>query len=142
MNYSQLAKNEVVKLKFGADCCRTAFLSAVIHSTGSVVIRDKTLAVEIVSENEELLEKTSSIIIDFYRFEPIKAGRKLILSGDAAMLVMHDVGIFRLEDGHTVVEEGILPSLVESDCCAVNYIRGVFLGAGSISANVYSVLSG
>ena len=50
------------------------------------------------------------------------------------MLVMHDVGIFRLEDGHTVVEEGILPSLVESDCCAVNYIRGVFLGAGSISA--------
>lgn len=134
MNYSQLAKNEVVKLKFGADCCRTAFLSAVIHSTGSVVIRDKTLAVEIVSENEELLEKTSSIIIDFYGFEPIKVGRKLILSGDAAMLVMHDVGIFRLEDGHTVVEEGILPSLVESDCCVVNYIRGVFLGAGSISA--------
>ena len=108
MNYSQLAKNEVVKLKFGADCCRTAFLSAVIHSTGSVVIRDKTLAVEIVSENEDLLEKTASIIRDFYGFEPIKAGRKLVLSGDAAMLVMHDVGIFRLEDGHTVVEEGIL----------------------------------
>lgn len=136
MNYSQIAKNEILKLKFGADCCKTAFLSAVIHSTGSVVIRDKTLAVEIMSENEELLEKTASIILDFYGFEAAKSGsRKLVLSGDDAMTVMRDVGIFREEGGHTVVEEGILPSLVQNDCCAVNYIRGVFSGAGSISAN-------
>ena len=82
MNYSQIAKNEILKLKFGADCCKTAFLSAVIHSTGSVVIRDKTLAVEIMSENEELLEKTASIIRDFYGFEATKSGsRKSVLSG-------------------------------------------------------------
>lgn len=136
MNYSQIAKSEVIKLKCAADCCKTAFLSAVIHSTGSVVIRDKTLAVEILSENDELLEKTAAIIRDFYGFTAIKSGpRKLVLVGDEAMLVMRDVGIFRFEGGHTVVEEGILPELTQNDCCAVNYIRGAFLGAGSISAN-------
>lgn len=135
MNYSQLAKTEVVKLGFSTDCCKVAFLSAVIHSTGSVVIRDKSLAVEIFSENDDLLGKTAKIIHDFYGVDVSKTGaRKIVLHGNAAMEIMRDVGIFSYSGANTVVEEGIMPRLVENKCCSVNYIRGVFLGAGSISA--------
>lgn len=135
MNYSQIAKTEVVKLGFSTDCCRVAFLSAVIHSAGSVVIRSKKLAVEICSENEELLEKTAKIILDFYGVEVAKSGaRKLILQGSSAMEIMRDVGIFCSDGEHTMLREGIAPYLVENKCCAVNYIRGVFLGSGSLSA--------
>lgn len=136
MNYSQLAKNEVVKLGFSTDCCKTAFLSAVIHSAGSMVISVKTLSVEIFSENSALLNKTAAIIREFYGAQPERTSpRKITLSGETAMTVMLDVGIFRKDDGHIVLEEGIAPAITLNKCCAVNYIRGVFLGAGSISAN-------
>ena len=135
MNYSQLAKNEVVKLGFSTDCCKKAFLSAVIHSAGSVVISGKVLAVEIYSENDELLKKAAAIIEEFYAVTPdMSKNRKLIVAGDDAMTMMTDVGIFCSDGGHTVVQQGIMTALVINKCCAVNYIRGVFLGSGSLSA--------
>ena len=135
MNYSQLAKNEVVKLGFSTDCCKKAFLSAVIHSAGSVVISGKVLAVEIYSENDELLKKAAALIEEFYAVTPdMSKNRKLIVAGDDAMTMMTDVGIFCSDGGHTVVQQGIMTALVINKCCAVNYIRGVFLGSGSLSA--------
>lgn len=135
MNYSQSAKSEIVSLKEGADCCRLAFLSAVVHSAGSVLISDKGLKVEICSENSALLDKLSCIIKDFYDVEPCHAGRlRIDIAGEAAMSIMYDCGIFMRDAEHTYVADGIAPFLVENECCRVNYIRGVFLGAGSISA--------
>lgn len=134
MNYSMMAKNEIVKLGFSTDCCKLAFLSAVIHTAGSVLIRDKKLEVEIFSENVKLLEKVGAIIKEFYSAEPSYGKRKISLVGDRAMAVMYDCGLFVTDGGHTVVEEGINASLIQSPCCKVNYIRGAFLGAGSLSA--------
>ncbi len=134
MNYSVIAKNEIVKLGFSTDCCKLAFLSAVIHTAGSVLIRDKKLEVEILSENDKLLEKIFSVIVEFYKTEPITGKRKISLAGDVAMSVMYDCGLFVSDGEHIVVENGIKPSLVQSPCCKVNYIRGAFLGAGSLSA--------
>lgn len=135
MNYSQSAKSEIVSLKEGADCCRLAFLSAVVHSAGSVLISDKGLKVEICSENSALLSKLSGIIRDFYAAMPLRAGKSRIeISGDAAMSMMYDCGIFMRDEEHTYVADGIAPFLVANECCKVNYLRGVFLGAGSISA--------
>lgn len=49
---------------------------------------------------------------------------------DGIAQVLNELGIL---DDHMVVAPGILPRVVRKDCCAVAYLRGAFLGGGSIS---------
>lgn len=124
-----------MKYGFSTDCCKLAFLSAVVHTAGSVFISHKRLGLMVMSDNQALLKKVAEVMEQFYGLETkLKGKTQLMVSGDILLRALVDCGIFKLVDGETQVESGISPKITREECCRVNYIRGAFLGAGSLSA--------
>lgn len=124
-----------MKYGFSTDCCKLAFLSAVVHTAGSVFISDKKLGLVIMSDNRLLLKKVAEVFAEFYGLKTTLKGKtQLVVTGEILLRALVDCGIFKVVDGQTEVEVGISHKIIGDECCRVNYIRGAFLGAGSLTA--------
>lgn len=132
--YSLSAKNEITALSFSTDCCKRAFLSALIHTGGSLVFGHGGMRVIIPAATaalEKKIDETLREVADGVR--AVKDGSETVIEGQGVLPLMFGLGIFAKRGEETVVNEGIYPGIVRENCCAVWYIRGAFLGSGSAS---------
>lgn len=136
--YSLCAKNEISALSFSTDCCKRAFLSAIVHTCGSLIFSRGGMKVTLSVPTKAFPKKIKAVLYDLFG-DGVKAEMKsgnLVLSGEKLLPALAWLGIFsKSEEGELVVERGIRTPLIKEDCCAVNYLRGAFLGAGSMSLN-------
>ena len=132
-NYSVSAKNEILRNNLEYDCCRLAFLSAVVHTAGSVFFSTEGLRIEILCESEMLKEKISEIFAEFYGVVPTSAGKHLTVLGENVTEILYDLMIFGVIGEETAVVAGIADTLIEEEHCKSSYIKGAFLGSGSVS---------
>ncbi len=134
-SYSLSAKNEITGLSFSTDCCKRAFLSALVHTGGSLVISRGGMKIELYGLSRALKEKLTELVGELADGVSVGfEGADTFLFGEGLGSTLYGLGIFvRAENGETAVSRGILPPLISQDCCAVNFIRGAFLGAGSVS---------
>lgn len=132
-NYSVSAKNEILRNEFEYDCCALAFLSAVVHTAGSIFFSTEGLRVEILCESDALKERVSMLFASFYGIVPDINGKHLVISGEGVTEILYDLMIFGLIGEETAVVSGIADTLIEQEHCKASYIKGAFLGAGSVS---------
>ena len=132
--YSLSAKNEITALSFSTDCCKRAFLSALVHTGGSLVFGRGGMRVIIPAATDELRRKIAETLGEIADgVSVVKDGSETIIEGTGVLPLMFGLGIFVKKGEETAVNGGIAPGLVREDCCAVWYIRGAFLGSGSAS---------
>ena len=132
-NYSVSAKNEILRNDFEYDCCRLAFLSAVVHTAGSVFFSTDGLRIEILCESELLKDKVCELFAEFYGVVPLLSGKHITVLGDNVTEILYDLMIFGVIGEETAVVSGIADTLVEEEHCKASYIKGAFLGSGSVS---------
>ena len=134
-SYSLSAKNEITGLSFSTDCCKRAFLSAFVHTGGSLLISRDGMKIALYGLSRVLKEKLTELVGELADgVSVMNDGADTFLLGNGLITALYGLGIFvRAENGETAVSRGILPPLIAQDCCAVNFIRGAFLGAGSVS---------
>ena len=132
-NYSVSAKNEILRNDFEYDCCRLAFLSAVVHTAGSVFFSTDGLRIEILCESELLKDKVCELFAEFYGVVPSLSGKHITVLGDNVTEILYDLMIFGVIGEETAVVSGIADTLVEEEHCKASYIKGAFLGSGSVS---------
>jgi DNA-binding protein WhiA len=141
-SFSRRVKEELARRFPEKECCARAELAAIIHTTGSLhfqASRRQMLTVE--SEYVFLLRKVFRLLKDFqvrteaYIKETERLGGRrrysLYLRGEEQVkkvLVACGIMTRRFE-----LEGGINPSLVRNSCCRTAFLRGVFLGRGSIT---------
>lgn len=134
--YSLCAKNEISALSFSTDCCRRAFLSAIVHTCGSLIFSRGGMKITLSVPTESFPKKIKLVVSELFG-SGVKVETKsgnLVLSGENLLPALVWLGILsKDEQGELVVERGIRSHLIKEDCCAVNYLRGAFLGAGSMS---------
>ena len=132
--YSEKAKSEILALTLSGDCCKRAFLSALIRAGGSLIISGGNIKISLNFSDKRvtkraiktLKEISSGVIITEEKGETV-------LSGAVMLQVLYALGIFYLKNGETAVRSGIHPALIAEDCCSASYLRGCFLGCGSVS---------
>ncbi len=136
-SYSLSAKKEIARPSFSTDCCKRAFLSALVHTGGSIVISRGEMKLVLPALSRELKNKTNELCLELFDGVAVSFdGAETVISGNGLSEALFALGIFvRNGQGERVVNRGISAFIVRSDCCAVNYIRGAFLGAGSVSLN-------
>ena len=134
-SYSLSAKKEIARPSFSTDCCKRAFLSALVHTGGSIVISRGEMKLVLPALSRELKAKTRELCLELFDGVEVSFhGAETVISGKNLSGALFALGIFvRDESGERAVNRGIPVSIIRSDCCAVNYIRGAFLGAGSVS---------
>lgn len=141
-NFTEEIKNEIIENGIELDCCRRAFLSAFIRTSGSIISRVGQYGFEIVTENErtaeflcEMLEKHFGVTparvgVEFDRFSGRDKLTFSCLDENTSELLSNLKIIRRNQDGVSLIF-GIDDSLVSSDCCMSAYLKGAFLGGGS-----------
>ncbi|MBQ8882230.1 MAG: DNA-binding protein WhiA [Clostridia bacterium] len=135
--FCENTKNEISALSFSTKCCKRAFLSALIHSCGSLSFNSDGMKITLPLGRDNLVEKIFAFSKSLFgdKIEVVEdINSTVIFSGNYLVQALLELGIFALnERGETVLYAGIARGLIGSRCCAVNYIRGLFLGCGSVS---------
>jgi DNA-binding protein WhiA len=146
MSFSQVAKNEICRITSENDCCGIAELSALIKTSGTINLNGQhNIGFRIVTESPAIARRVYSLLKKNFNMQPevmLKKNRQLKKNNIYMIVVTHEKGGFdilkscgilsSLEKGISI-NYGIKKALVKNDCCRRAYIRGAFLGGGSIT---------
>ncbi|MCH5163943.1 MAG: DNA-binding protein WhiA [Clostridiales bacterium] len=128
------AKAEVSLLQ-ESECCNTALLSALIHSAGSISFSREGVGVYLTSESEDIIELAYQLVEELYGEKGKKGKSELELRGDFVLEMLFDLGILTYYGDEIGAMAGINGFVVTNECCAKSYLKGLFLGCGSVSVN-------
>ncbi len=147
MSFSSNTKSELARIMPKGDCCKLAELAALIRMSGSLqLVGNKKINLKISTESASTARKTFKYIKDLFQINTEVRIRKnirlkknnyyimLITHFMGASLVLKKIGIFSNYDNSFNISYGIPKNILSNECCKRAYIRGAFLGAGSISA--------
>lgn len=138
MNYSQQSKKEICE-NTAADKSSLSLLSALVHTCGTVVKSESGIAVKLVSENRYLYPLADKLLKKHFGIAATPQGREAFICS-RTLDVLQTLRILDTEDGKRIVGmiSGIDGALVKSAADRQAYLKGAFLGAGSLStANGY-----
>ena len=141
-NFTEEIKNEILQSQFADECCKLAFLSAFVRTSGSIISRDGKCGFEIVTENERTAEFINELVESEFDCAMMVAGAKVdsmsgrdkftfVCVSDKSELLLEKLRIIRRENDGFSLSFGIDEDLIEKDCCKVAYLKGAFLGGGS-----------
>ena len=143
MSFSSTVKNEIARIIPGDDCCKKAELSGLIRVGGAIMIgSNMQLRLEIRTENAAVARKFLTLSKSAYDIETeISVLRKnrlkknntyrIVIADEANVKkILVDLGI---SDDGFFLNQGVSARIFESVCCRRAFIRGLFLGAGSVT---------
>lgn len=147
MSFSSKAKNEICRLPIENKCCTLAELASLIYISGSINLSgNNKISFKVQTENAAIARRFFSLLKNLYNISTEVLVRKtnqfkknntyLIHVSEElnATKILTDIGILRKdEEGYNTINYGILDSIIKNECCKKAYIRGAFLGSGSIS---------
>ena len=150
MSFAHDAKCEVLENKIENECCRLAFLSAVIHACGELTKRGKEIFVELKTDIPSLLEQINDCLFTLYgtkanmhkdAFSNIAKNDRYVieLPKDATNRILFDCGIvkFNLDDDFAL-NTGLDEHVIENDCCVRSYLKGVFVTSSTSNIKLQS----
>ncbi|MFC7439925.1 DNA-binding protein WhiA [Laceyella putida] len=140
MSFTSTTKKELTQLE-SDDCCKRAELSALVRMNGSVHVKQKSLVLDIMTENPSTARYVFSLIKKLYQMQPEVLVRKkvrlkknnvyLIRLSTRTEEILSDLCIFKKGSWERVT--GISKELFTDSCCKRAYLRGAFLAAGSVN---------
>lgn len=128
------AKDEIAIMQ-QSDCCNTALLSALIHSAGSISFSHQGIGVYVASENRSVIRLTASLVTELYGGKCVRRKNELGIKGEYVFEMLFDLGILTYYGDTIGAMAGINGFVITNECCAKAYLKGLFLGCGSVSVN-------
>jgi DNA-binding protein WhiA len=147
MSFSSTVKEELSRHIGSGRHCKIAEIAAIINICGKIkVISNNEITIKVQTENAAvarkyftLLKKTFNINVEVLirKNTQLKKSRTYIMyitNATQALKILKSIGIAESgEDGRIHIVQRINPLIVQSTCCKRAYIRGAFLGSGSLS---------
>ncbi|MDR1205654.1 MAG: DNA-binding protein WhiA [Peptococcaceae bacterium] len=142
-SFSVKTKNELARVFPEKICCKTAELSALVRMDGTVTIsaHQKT-GFFLVTDNSGIARKIYRMMKDVFNQDmeiTVKRKNQLRKNILYQIQIRDDVQAPRILEALGIWDEkrriipGVPKDLVRTQCCRRSYLRGVFLGAGSVS---------
>lgn len=129
MSFTSDVKNSLLDIKPENTCCKSAFLAGVLTFGGNWNYSGNDAVYTLVSENLRLIEKLRDIVEDIFVLRT-----EIVMKETKAKLTVRDAGIM-LHELDIINPESIsikIPETLRDDCCVRSYIRGAFIGGGSV----------
>jgi DNA-binding protein WhiA len=145
MSFSAKTKNELSRVIFSKKCCNIMELSAIVKLSGSLQLAgNKKINLKITTEHNSIARKIFKLLklnfgintkISVNKNKTLKKSTSYVLlvtSDMGAVSLLKELGIlYSEEDFYTI--NTVPTHLIKDENCARSYIRGAFLGGGSIS---------
>ncbi len=143
MSFSAVTKNELARVTGRRSCCQLAELSALVKMNGSVQISSgQRLSLHITTENAAVARKIISLVKNLFGLQTeVLAQRKKRLKKNYVYLIripfqkgINDILLqLGMLDESGRLRDTAPRSLLRRGCCRRAYLRGVFLGGGSVN---------
>jgi len=143
MSFSSITKNELARIQGNGDCCKRAELAALVKMDGTLHKNGSQMSLDIKNFNAAVARKAFSLVKELFDIgAQVMVRRKVRLRKNNIYLVrvpaaekkteiMSALGIM---DGEGLLQERVPGPLLRRDCCRRAYLRGLFLGGGSVSS--------
>lgn len=146
MSFSSKTKNELSRLPIEDRCCAVAELAAIVRMSGTIQIRGmKKVNLKFVTENAAIARRIFTLLRILYKadVEVMVRRNKQLKKNNNYLIVVNNIkitkqilenaGFLIKEDSSYTINYKIPETLIQNRCCRRAYIRGAFLGGGSIS---------
>lgn len=147
MSFSSVTKNELSRIPLEDRCCAIAELAALVRMNGFIQISgNKKVNLKFSTENAAIARRTFSLLKKLYRIDidvMVRKNKQLkknnnyliaVSSTKETKKILNDVGLIVGDSSDFFKINYKIPTkLVKKRCCKRAYIRGAFLGGGSIS---------
>lgn len=145
MSFSVDTKNELSRLNVEKKCCMLAEIAGFIRFCGSIRLAGLgKFEVVMSTENLAVLRHYKALIKGYFDLETkvaeteghgikkVSAYELRITSENGSEQVLREIGILMVKEGSNFISDGIYDPLIKTKCCKRAYLRGAFLGSGTI----------
>lgn len=147
MSFSQVAKNELCRIDLKEKCCQIAELSGIMKMSGTINIASKGgIGFRILTENPAIARRAFTLIKSIFGKQTnimVKKNSSLKKNNIYILSITPEIGAKEILIKSGVLKEskeGVLglirkidQDIIKNNCCKMAYIRGAFLGGGSIN---------
>lgn len=147
MSFSYRTKSELCRIPTGHRCCMIAELAGIIHTSGTIQISGGgRYRLKISTENASLARKVFKLFKELYSINAEILVRKntrlrkknsylliIPISKYTRRILLDTYSIYIDKEDNVSISKGIDPALVKRRCCKMSYLRGAFLGGGSMA---------
>jgi len=146
MTFSANTKNELALLIPENKCCLLAEISGFMRMCGTIRLSGGgRMNVKLVTENPAAARKFLRMLKSYFGIHAdltisqtriLKKGHfyeMIIPSEMNAEQILRETGILGVREGCNYIVEGIPENIIKKKCCRKAYLRGVFMGSGSLS---------
>ncbi|MSS42583.1 DNA-binding protein WhiA [Anaerosalibacter bizertensis] len=147
MSFSSFTKNELSRIPIKNKCCAKAELAAIVRMNGIIQINGKNrMSLKFATENAAIARRIFSLLKAMYNTDVdvmVRRNKQLKKNNNYLIVVrntrstkkiLEDIGLIRTNgDDYFQVDYKIPQDIINKRCCKRSFIRGAFLGGGSIS---------
>lgn len=151
MSFASETKNELSRIEPEKKCCQLAEISGFLRVAGSLRLAGGgKFRIVITTENPAIARHYKKLIHEYFGVEThleigesasvgkSKAGSHYAYSltidpDNLSEQILRETGILMIKEGNNYISDGIFSGLIRSKCCKKSYLKGVFLGAGTMS---------
>lgn len=143
MSFSTVTKNELARITGSESCCKKAELAALVKMDGTLHIKGGQMSLDVRTYNAAVARKIFSLFKELFNISAqVMARRKVrlrknnvylvrVYSEDNMQKILAGLGIV---DQSGELQESMPGALLSRECCRRSYLRGLFLGGGSVNS--------
>jgi len=146
MTFSKDTKDELAHVVPEKNCCLLAEIAGFIRVCGSIkLMGGGKFKVVLSTEHNAVARHYKKLIKAYFDVDPtVEIGRSQAINKGKVYLmtlgpeelseqILRETGILMLRGGMNYISDGIYEGLIKTKCCRKSYLRGLFLGTGTMS---------
>lgn len=147
MSFSSEVKNEISRTEPAKKCCQLAEIAGFIRVCGAIkLVGLGKMSITISTENSAVARHFKKMLKSYFgagtellinQTQVMKKGHvyELIINTDMnAEQILRETGILLVREGCNYISDGIFTDIIKTKCCKKAYLKGMFLGAGTITS--------
>lgn len=143
MSFSSQVKTELCTVNLKSAHCMRAELAGIVYMSGSLTLASGGMSLICATEHSEVVTRLFSLVRHLYEREcglTLKNGQLkksdtylvTIAEGrEASLDLLSNLGL--ILSGGIGVDDASFGSIIQLACCKISFIRGAFLGSGTLS---------
>lgn len=146
MSFAAETKNELSRIETEKKCCMLAEIAGFLRVSGSLRLAGGgKFKIAITTENPAVARHYKKLIKEYFQVETElevedapgpKKGHVYMLTIGPEMRseqILRETGILLVREGNNFISDGIYDEIIRTKCCKKAYLRGIFMGTGTVS---------
>ncbi len=151
MSFASETKNELARIEPEKKCCQLAEISGFLRVAGSLrLVGGGKFRIVITTENPAIARHYKKLIQEYFSIETsLEIGESAAVGKsrnsrhhaygitidpeNRSEQILRETGILLIKEGNNYISDGIYSGIIKTKCCRKAYLRGLFMGTGTMS---------